>query len=146
MNGTAFLLLITLIMSVFPSVFVLYPAVEKSRKVRALQYANGVRRMPMWAAYAAFDLLWVVLICFAVWAIGCVKLQVDGAGLLLPIFVLYGVAATLLGYIVGHFTSGPLKAFLASCVTALASWTTLTIAVFVCASLICDVGCAEIGR
>ena len=94
---------------------VLYPAIEKARRVRALEYANGVRRAPLWIAYGLFDAIFVVVI-----AVGCsliVQFQLwywNGPGLImLPILFLYGVAAVLLGYVVSHFVTGPLKSFMA---------------------------------
>jgi len=39
----------------YPAFFGLYPSTERRRFVRALQYSNGVRPFPLWAAYLIFD-------------------------------------------------------------------------------------------
>lgn len=51
-----------LAMSVYPAFFSLYPCVERLRKVRALHYSNGIRAGPLWLAYLAFDLLFVLIV------------------------------------------------------------------------------------
>ena len=92
----------------------LYPAIEKFRRVRGLQYVNGVRRAPLWIAYASFDAVFVMIISIASTII--VQHQVPWNGpvwIMLPILTFYGFDAILLGYVVSHFVSGPLKSFLA---------------------------------
>lgn len=87
---------------------------EKSRKVRALEYANGVRRGPLWVAYGLFDSFFVLALAVAVTAIISTQLVWNGPiWVMLPVLALYGFAAILLGYVVAHFVDGPLKAFLA---------------------------------
>lgn len=116
----------------YPASFVLYPAIEKSRKVRAVQYANGVRRAPLWAAYAAFDFLWVLIVSVGVMGLSALKLNFNGPMLiLLPTLALYGVAATLMGYVVAHFTDGPLKSYLATLGIGFLSWILVAIATLV---------------
>lgn len=86
---------------------------EKSRKVRAIEYANGVRRAPLWIAYLLFDLLPVVIISAVLTAYMVIQLPWIGTALImLPILILYGLAAILLGYVISHFFNGPLKSFL----------------------------------
>ena len=92
----------------------LYPAIEKARKVRALQYANGVRRAPLWVAYALFDLIFVLILAVTITIIMFVQIpSFSPIWVMLPVLLLYGVAAMLLGYVISHFVSGPLKSFLA---------------------------------
>lgn len=60
-----------LAMCVFPALFALYPTQERLRKVRALHYSNGIRAVPLWLAYTAFDFSFVILIsaiCTAIFA------------------------------------------------------------------------------
>lgn len=115
MSSIAYLLCYTLIQVLYPAFFVLYPAIEQSRKVRAMQYANGVRRAPLWAAYGSFDFLWILSVSTGVTLLGSLKVQFNGPLLLLLLtLALYGLAATLMGYVVAHFTEGPLKSYLAT--------------------------------
>jgi ATP-binding cassette subfamily A (ABC1) protein 3 len=51
-----------LAMCVFPALFALYPTQERLRKVRALHYSNGIRAVPLWLAYTAFDFCFVLVI------------------------------------------------------------------------------------
>ena len=86
-------------------------------KVRSLEYANGVRRGPLWVAYGLFDLMFVFVISIAVTGIVSWQLAPEWNGpvwILLPVLALYGVAAILLGYLISHFVNGPLKSFLAT--------------------------------
>lgn len=51
-----------LAMCVYPALFALYPTQERLRNVRALHYSNGIRAVPLWLAYTAFDFLFVLVI------------------------------------------------------------------------------------
>ncbi len=113
--GVVYVVFFTLLQAIYPAAFVLYPAIEKARKIRALEYANGVRRGPLWIAYGLFDFLFVLAISVGVTATISTQLVWNGPiWVMLPILALYGLAAILLGYIVSHFVSGPLKSFLAT--------------------------------
>lgn len=48
--------------SVYPGFFALYPTAERTRKVRAMHYSNGILSSSLWAAYALFDLMFVIII------------------------------------------------------------------------------------
>ncbi|KAH6898818.1 hypothetical protein B0T10DRAFT_120641 [Thelonectria olida] len=112
--GVIYVVFFTLLQTIYPAAFVLYPAIEKARKVRALEYANGVRRGPLWVAYGLFDFTFVLALAVGVTAIISTQLLWNGpVWVMLPILALYGLAAILLGYVVSHFVSGPLKSFLA---------------------------------
>jgi len=37
-----------LVMACYPAFFALYPTIERLRGIRALQYSNGVRSLPLW--------------------------------------------------------------------------------------------------
>ncbi|KAK2616477.1 hypothetical protein QQS21_000519 [Conoideocrella luteorostrata] len=128
MNGYAYLLVITIVLVLYPASFVLYPALEQTRKVRAVQYANGVRQAPLWAAYSAFDFLWVLIVSVGVTLLSAVRVNFNGPILvLLVIFALYGLAAMLMGYIIAHFTNGPLKSYIAALGFGLLSWVAISI-------------------
>lgn len=101
-----------LAMSAYPGFFSLYPTVERTRNIRGLQYSNGVRSLPLWLSYVAFDFTLVLIssalsiIIFA--ASSSVWYHV---GYLFIIFVLFGLASILLSYIVSLFASTQLSAF-----------------------------------
>ena len=48
--------------SVYPGFFALYPTAERTRKVRAMHYSNGILSSSLWAAYALFDFMFIVII------------------------------------------------------------------------------------
>ncbi|KAJ6784608.1 hypothetical protein PWT90_07383 [Aphanocladium album] len=107
---------LTLVLSVFPPAFVLYPAIEKANQTRSLQYANGVSPGPLILAYLFFDFIFITVIAIALAPIISGPIQAwVGSGALLGVgLVLYGLATVLVGHIVSHFTIGPLKAFIAA--------------------------------
>lgn len=113
-SGIIYVVFFTLLQAIYPALFVLYPAIEKKHKIRALEYANGVRRGPLWVAYGTFDFMFVVTISVVITAVMSTQLSWNGPiWIMFPILTLYGLAGILLGYVVSHFTSGPLQAFLA---------------------------------
>lgn len=94
-----FIVYVCLALSAYPAFFGLYPNLERRRFVRGLQYSNGVSPLPLWLAYTAFDFLIVLIssaIAIALFA-GMAHLWYHVA-YLFPIFVLYGLASTLLAY------------------------------------------------
>ncbi|RAL60412.1 hypothetical protein DID88_000187 [Monilinia fructigena] len=101
-----------LAMSAYPGFFSLYPTVERIRNIRGLQYSNGVRSLPLWLSYVAFDFILVLVssalsvIIFA--AASSVWYHV---GYLFIVFALFGLASILLSYVVSLFASTQLSAF-----------------------------------
>ncbi|PQE22561.1 abc transporter protein [Rutstroemia sp. NJR-2017a BVV2] len=101
-----------LAMAAYPGFFSLYPTVERIRNIRGLQYSNGVRSLPLWLSYLAFDFI-IVLVSSAV----CVIIFAASAsiwyhvGYLFLIFALYGLASILLSYVVSLFARTQLSAF-----------------------------------
>ncbi|UNI24988.1 hypothetical protein JDV02_010699 [Purpureocillium takamizusanense] len=129
-NGIAYMLLFTLLQVLYPASFVLYPALEKARQVRAMQYANGIRPGPLWAAYTAFDLLWIAISSASMLLISAINVTFNGPiVILLPVLSLYGMTATLTGYVISHYTEGPLKAYLATVGVGMLSWVAMGFAV-----------------
>ncbi|RGP77504.1 ABC transporter [Fusarium longipes] len=99
-------------LSVYPAFFALYPSNERRKNVRGLQYSNGVRPFPLWIAYLLFDLIIVLLatsIATALWA-GVSNIWFH-LGYVFLILFLYGMASTLLSYLVSLFTSTQLGTF-----------------------------------
>lgn len=128
MSALFYVLSFCLLQVLYPAFFTLYPAMEKARKVRALQYANGVRRAPLWVAYGTFDFLWIFVLSVVITLVTSVQLIFNGPVLvLLPILALYGLSATLMGYSISHFTNGPLKTFLATLGIGMVSYAILAV-------------------
>jgi ATP-binding cassette, subfamily A (ABC1), member 3 len=101
-----------LAMAVYPSFFALYPTVERLRNVRALHYSNGVRSVPLWLAYVSFDFIIVVatsiLTTVIFRAVSNVWYHLE---YLFVVFILYGLASTLLSYVISLFSRSQLAAF-----------------------------------
>ena len=101
-----------LIMAVYPAFFALYPTIERLRNVRGLHYSNGVRSAPLWLAYTSFDFI-IVLLTSAV-AIIIFRATKDvwyHIEYLFLVFFLYGLASTLLSYVISLFSRSQLAAF-----------------------------------
>ncbi|KAL2115959.1 hypothetical protein VTJ04DRAFT_10214 [Mycothermus thermophilus] len=96
-----------------PAFFSLYPNLERRRNVRGLQYSNGVRPLPLWIAYTAFDFAVAVLAA----VIGIIFFAAIApqlwyhVGYLFLVFVLHGLASTLLAYVVSLFSANQLSAY-----------------------------------
>ncbi|RDA94986.1 hypothetical protein CP533_0160 [Ophiocordyceps camponoti-saundersi (nom. inval.)] len=128
-GGLPYALFFTLLQAIYPAVFVLYPAIEKRRNVRALQYANGVRRGPLWVAYSLFDFSFVLPVAIGVTVIISQTVPWQGPiGVMVPILALYGLSSMLLGYVLSHFTKSPLSSLFAAASTNLLMFVLATIA------------------
>ncbi|RMZ79683.1 hypothetical protein DV738_g3253, partial [Chaetothyriales sp. CBS 135597] len=101
-----------LAMAVYPSFFALYPTIERLRNVRGLHYSNGIRSTPLWLAYTLFDFL-IVLVTSAVAVIIFNATSNDwyNVGYLFVVFFLYGLASTLLSYVISLIARSQLSAF-----------------------------------
>jgi ATP-binding cassette subfamily A (ABC1) protein 3 len=101
-----------LAMCVFPALFALYPTQERLRKVRALHYSNGIRAVPLWLAYTAFDLIFVLIIAGVTTAIFVgASSAFYGPGYLFVVFALYGLTAILFSYLISIVVTSQLAAF-----------------------------------
>lgn len=101
-----------LAMAVYPSFFALYPTIERLHNVRGLHYSNGVRSAPLWLAYTIFDFV-IVLVTSAI-AIIIFRAASDvwyHVEYLFVVFFLYGLASTLLSYVISLFSRSQLAAF-----------------------------------
>ena len=111
-NTLQFCIYLGLALCVYPAFFSLYPTLERLRNVRNLHYSNGVRALPLWLAYTVFDFLYV-LVGSAI-AIIIFRAVTDiwyGLGQLFVVFVLYGLTATLVSYVISLFSRSQLAAF-----------------------------------
>ncbi|WPH00997.1 Hypothetical protein R9X50_00383100 [Acrodontium crateriforme] len=107
-----FILYFGLAMSASVGFFSLYPNMERLRNVRALHYSNGVKAAPLWAAYALFDLLIIVLTsAITIIIFVAVSNLWYAPGYLFLVFALYGLSATLMSYVVSLFTTSQLATF-----------------------------------
>jgi ATP-binding cassette, subfamily A (ABC1), member 3 len=101
-----------LAMSAYPAFFALYPTIERLRNVRALHYSNGVRSLPLWLAYVSFDFIIVLLssvvavVIFATSSNAWYHIEY-----LFVVFFLYGLASTLLSYVISLLSRSQLAAF-----------------------------------
>lgn len=96
----------------YPALLGLYPSNERRCFVRALQYSNGVRLLPLWVAYLVFDFGIVVAasaLVTGLWAaLSSIWYRLD---YVFAILFLYGLASTLLAYVVSFFTKTQLSSF-----------------------------------
>ena len=101
-----------LAMSVYPAFFALYPTLERLRNVRQLHYSNGVRSVCLWSAYLTFD--FTIVIATSALTIIIFRGVSDAwyhAGYLFVVLFLYGIASTLLSYVISLFSRSQLAAF-----------------------------------
>ncbi|KAH8900634.1 P-loop containing nucleoside triphosphate hydrolase protein [Thozetella sp. PMI_491] len=94
-----------LLLAIYPAFFCLYPTYERRSKVRALQYSNGIRALPLWFSYMLFDLIFVLVISVICTVMISSQAPFWGIGHLWLIQFLYGIAAMLVAYIVSTFAS-----------------------------------------
>lgn len=101
-----------LAMCAYPGFFALYVNRERLNKVRALHYSNGIRAQSVWAAYTLFDFLIVLIVATVAIIIFVGTSGVWYApGYLWLAFVLYGLTALLMAYVVSLFTTSQLASF-----------------------------------
>ncbi|KAK6851282.1 ABC transporter [Apiospora arundinis] len=111
-NSLQVLVYMCLALSAFPAFFGLYPNIERRRNVRGLQYSNGVRSLPLWVAYLAFDFA-IVLVsaAFVIIIFATLSSVWYHVGYLYLIFILYGLASTLFAYVISLFCKTQLSAY-----------------------------------
>ncbi|QIX02499.1 hypothetical protein AMS68_008016 [Peltaster fructicola] len=111
-NTLQFTLYFGLAMSAVPGFFSLYPNAERLRNVRALHYSNGVRAGPLWLAYTLFDfIILIVASAIVVIIFNATFGAWYGIGYLFLVFVLFGLSAILMSYVVSLFTTSQLASF-----------------------------------
>ena len=101
-----------LAMSAYPAFFALYPTLERLRNVRQLHYSNGVRSVCLWSAYLTFDFM--IVFATSVLTIIIFRGVSDAwyhAEYLFVVLFLYGIASTLLSYVISLFSRSQLAAF-----------------------------------
>lgn len=108
-----FLVYLGLVYGAFPAFFTLYPTQERVRNVRAMEYSNGVRPLPLWTAYTLFD--WFNTIISSV-IITVIFAAATGAawynlGYMFLVLILYTLASILLGYMISKVAKSHFSAF-----------------------------------
>ena len=98
--------------AVYPAFFALYPTIERIRHVRALHYSNGVRPLPLWTAYLAFDFIVILFVSVLATVIFAASADVwYHIAYLFVTLLFYGIASALLSYIISLFARSQLSAF-----------------------------------
>lgn len=111
-NSLQLIVYVGLALAAYPGFFGLYPNIERRRMVRGLQYSNGVRTLPLWLAYVAFDFSIVIVSSALVVILFAALSQVWwNVAYLFLIFMLYGLTSILLAYVVSLFASNQLSAY-----------------------------------
>ncbi|KAI4203599.1 MAG: hypothetical protein LQ350_001789 [Teloschistes chrysophthalmus] len=96
----------------YPAFFALYPTLERLRKVRELHFSNGVRSVCLWSAYAAFDFVTVLIVSVvSIVIFRGVTNQWFHLEYLFVVLFCYGLASTLLSYVISLFARSQLSAF-----------------------------------
>lgn len=111
-NSLQLVVYVCLVFSAYAAFFGLYTCLERIRGVRLLEYGNGARSLSRWLAYLAFDFI-IVLVSSGI-TIGLMSGLSHvwyGIGYLFVVFVLFGVASTLLSYCISLYTSSQLATF-----------------------------------
>lgn len=101
-----------LAMEAYPAFFALYTTLERLRNVRQLHYSNGVRSVSLWSAYLTFDFM--IILATSVISIIIFRAASDAwyhIEYLFVVFFLYGIASTLLSYVVSLVARSQLAAF-----------------------------------
>ncbi|KAM3494355.1 hypothetical protein MY3957_002363 [Beauveria namnaoensis] len=127
-NALNLVIYMCIALAVYPAFFALYPSNERRRFVRALQYSNGVRPLPLWLAYLVFDFI-VALVSSAIgtgiWAaLSKVWYNID---YVFVVLFLYGLCSIIFSYIISLFAKSQLGAF---------AWSAVVQAIFMLVYLI----------
>ena len=97
--------------AIYPCLFALYPTAERLRKVRAMQYSNGIRASSLWTAHALFDLMFVLVISILTVVIWITQWSGwYGIGYMFVVFFLYGLASTTFSYVISKLVKSQVAA------------------------------------
>ena len=107
-----FCIYLGLVLSIYAAFFALYPCQERLRNVRALHYSNGVRSLPLWLAYIAWDFSFVL--AGSVISVLILKGRSSvwyNLGYLFVVLFLFGLASTLYSYVVSLLSKSQVSRF-----------------------------------
>ncbi|KAG9506280.1 hypothetical protein J7337_003262 [Fusarium musae] len=119
--GMFLAILLTVLHVLYPAFFALYPAYERLRKIRTLQYSNSIQPLALWASHIIIDIAFVLIIsCLSTLFISLIILKWYGVWHLFPVMLLYGFAMMLWCYIISLFARSELSSFgISFCVSLL---------------------------
>lgn len=101
-----------LVFCLYPGFFAIYPTLERIRNVRALHYSNGVKPLPLWLAYLAFDSLLIVLISIVtIILLGSATPYWFHLPYIFLVLFLYGISSAILSYIISMVARSHLAAW-----------------------------------
>ncbi|KAF4784364.1 ABC transporter [Colletotrichum scovillei] len=104
----------SIVCSIIPSFFGLYPNAERHSHARGLQYSSGVRSLSTWTSHLVFDFGVFFLPLLVAAIIFVVSSGIWYApGYLFPVFLLYGITSILLSYVISVFTNSQVATFAA---------------------------------
>ncbi|KXJ96082.1 hypothetical protein Micbo1qcDRAFT_217882 [Microdochium bolleyi] len=106
-----YITVISLAMFLYPCFFSLYPTYERKSQVRALQFSNGVRPLPLWLAYLIFDFTFVIIIAAACTALMSMAANWFSIGHIFLVLVLYGIVAIEIVYLITLISRSEVAAF-----------------------------------
>ncbi|KAK9328130.1 hypothetical protein V1520DRAFT_12298 [Lipomyces starkeyi] len=99
-------------MVAFPAFVSLYPASERLRKVKALQFSNGLRALPLWLAYTLFDFAFALISCvICIGILSSAHHALYGLGYFFAVLILYSLASVLLSYLIAQWAISVLACF-----------------------------------
>ncbi|KAF5986353.1 ABC transporter [Fusarium coicis] len=119
--GMFLAILLTVLHVLYPAFFALYPAYERLRKIRTLQYSNSIQPLALWTSHIIIDIVFVFIVsCLSTLFISLIILKWYGAWHLFPVMLLYGFAMMLWCYIISLFARSELSSFgISFCVSLL---------------------------
>ncbi|KAH7034750.1 uncharacterized protein B0I36DRAFT_83827 [Microdochium trichocladiopsis] len=106
-----YITVISLAMFLYPCFFSLYPTYERKSQVRALQFSNGVRPLPLWLAYLLFDFTFVLIIAAACTAVMSMTANWFSIGHVFLVLVLFGIVAIEIVYLITLISRSEVAAF-----------------------------------
>lgn len=98
--------------AVAPAFAGLYPTFERLSNVRAMQYSNGVRVVPLWVSHLLFNFFLFIIVSAIV--VGIMNSGISGMygpGYMFVSLFLYFTASVLLSFVVSLFVQSQLAAF-----------------------------------
>ncbi|KAK9323169.1 hypothetical protein V1517DRAFT_321269 [Lipomyces orientalis] len=96
----------------FPAFVSIYPASERLRKVKALEFSNGLKALAMWIAYLLFDFAFALLSCvICIGILSSADSALYGLGYFFVVLMFYSLAAILMAYLIAQWATSVLAAF-----------------------------------
>lgn len=128
-NSMIWVTIFCLLHALYPAFFSLYPTYERKTQVRALQYCNGIRPLPLLLAYSLFDFFFVLVVSIVCTIMISIQAPWFGIGHVFLVQALYGLAAIPVVYLIALMTKSQPAAF-ASSVLAMAIMYIISIVAF----------------